>query len=179
MTPQEATRRRWAVVGLVALVAVAFGLVKTQGWALGLVFASPLLGVVVAWYCFDALAAIWRRMRWQVWKDVNAHYLAFAGTSVTVDHNGFTFVVKAQDVARVLGMKLDTQTVRRLSLACPDGGFFQGDDRQWWFEEEALLKWLTSRETVRNRKALRFRHWLVNDVFPPMRRSHHLPPVNR
>lgn len=162
----------WRVAGVLLLIALVWGLVKAFGWALGLVFASPVLGGVAAFLFPRVLSGVRWHLRWQAWKNEHGTHRTFHNQPVKVEWAITQAIVCADDAAKVLGLQLDAATVRRLSLALTEQGFFRGDDGRHWFTAVALVQWLRKRESIEDRRAIQFRHWLETAVLPPLYRQH-------
>ena len=166
-------RARNARLRNIALVGLGYGaLYLIASWCfgprIGFVATSPLLGIIASVLIVNYGGLLYDGLRWLVWREEEGSYHAFDDIGVHVEWQDGQCRVAASDVFKVLGDAPDGDTCHRLRAHYGRRGFFQDDQGVWWFGEAALPEWLEQRARGFDQRALKFRLWLLREVFPPL-----------
>jgi len=141
------------------------------GPVMGFLVCTPMLCAYLAWALMYRGDGGLRFFKWLALRKIDGHFHYFDDTPVRVEEHLGLCRVAARDVFAVLHEPLDAPTLRRLQLHFGASGFFQDEQKQWWFAESAALAFLQRRAQPLSRPEKRFHDWLQNEVFAALHRK--------
>jgi len=172
---ERAERRnaRWTVVLAVLLYAASLALsCYAYGAVVGFVYSSPMLAALVGWVLVYRGGGLLWAAKWLALRRLDGARHYFDDRPIRIEWRDGRACIGAFDIYEVLHAAPPTPSqLRRLALQFDAEDFFQDDQRQWWFTEDALLRWLQRRGQGADRTTLRLERWLRHEALPALHRK--------
>jgi len=171
----ERELRRQRRLGVVLALAFLGGMyaIATHlfGRAGALLVVAPVIGAYLSVLLLKRGGGVLRFIKWLAMREVDGTRHFFGNQALCVEDHGGRCRIAARDVFAVLEETYDAQALRRVQLDQGAEAFYRDEHGEWWFTEDAVLKWVSRRAQRLDRPAQQFYLWLEREAFRPLHRK--------